>query len=338
MDEILRRFHSALLGAAQNAFVRATDGTGPAQKAPSPLPSREKEGGKPVATTDAKSLLDRRSFLGLGDARVAALAIEGRPTGMGRRLRWVGCLNARDLGGYPTADGRRTCWGAIVRSEQLSRLTETGRAAVIGYGIRTIVDLRRPGEEVALLPSPFARPGSHGVAYANVPFERPPASTEAIAEAVISGDRSLTDLYRWMLDRYRSGVAGAMRAIAKARAGGVLVHCMWGRDRTGLVSALLLDLVGVDRESIGADYALSTECLRPLTEEWLANGAGERTERERTLERLDTRAEVVLGALQYLDERYGSPEAYLLEAGLAPEDVALLRERLLPPCPTQARP
>src|SRR6266545_1675488 len=63
-----------------------------------------------------------------------------------RRLAWEGVLNARDLGGYPAAGGRETRWGAVVRSDNLTPLTPAGRAALVRYGVRTIVDLRLPEE------------------------------------------------------------------------------------------------------------------------------------------------------------------------------------------------
>jgi protein-tyrosine phosphatase len=106
------------------------------------------------------------------------------------------------------------------------------------------------------------------------------------------------------------------------------VHCMAGQDRTGLICALLLDLVGVDRETIGADYAMSGECLRPRIEEWLRDFPP--LERESTLEKISPRAEVMLEVLERLHERYGRTEAFLLQAGVAPEDIFRLRERLLP--------
>jgi protein tyrosine/serine phosphatase len=83
-----------------------------------------------------------------------------------RRLAWDGCLNARDLGGYPTGDGGRTRWGAVVRSDSVAALTEAGRQALLDYGVRSMVDLRLP-QEVAAHPNPFAEPGDHGVAYTN---------------------------------------------------------------------------------------------------------------------------------------------------------------------------
>jgi protein-tyrosine phosphatase len=239
-----------------------------------------------------------------------------------RRLMWEGCYNARDLGGYPTRDGRETRWGAIARSDTPWRLTAAGRESLVAHGVRTIVDLRLP-KELATHPNPFAEPGDHGIAYVNLSLlelrdDRP--STFATA----------ADDYKDLLERFRGRVAAILRAIADAPPGVVLVHCAAGKDRTGLVSALLLDLAGVPRETIAEDYALSSEYLRPYDEEWLANGPGERAEREAAYAKYYARAEVMLDVLAYLDERYGSPEAYLLQVGVAPEEIARLRTRLLP--------
>ena len=154
-----------------------------------------------------------------------------------RLLAWEGCLNARDLGGYETADGRETRWGTVVRSDSPAALTEAGRAALADYGVRAIVDLRLPGE-LADDPNPFAEPGDHGIAYTNVSFIDPAA---APPDAV----STLAEDYLGMLDRYRQGVAEAMAAIAGAPEGAVLIHCAAGKDRTGLISALLLGLVDV---------------------------------------------------------------------------------------------
>lgn len=238
-----------------------------------------------------------------------------------RRLAWDGCLNARDLGGYRTADGRETRRGAVVRSDSLATLTGAGRAALIEHGVRSIVDLRLPSE-VAEAPNPFAEPGGHGIAYANVSFIDPAAGP--------SGEfTSLADDYTSMLDQFRPAVAAVMTAIARAPEGGVLVHCRGGKDRTGLIAALLLELVGVPRETIGTDYALTAECLRPLEEEWLENGPGERADRKKALIAYEPRAEIMVEVLDHLDERYGGAEAYLVGAGVGADDVTLIRRRLL---------
>ena len=240
-----------------------------------------------------------------------------------RRLAWEGLLNARDLGGYPAAGGRETRWGAVVRSDSLAALTEAGRAALAGYGVRAVVDLRLP-DELARHPNPFASPGDHGIAYTNVSILDPaagyPPETLTLAEN-----------YLWTLDRFAAYVAEVMAAIATAPSGGVLVHCAAGKDRTGLISALLLGLVGVPAETIAADYALTAELLRPRDQEWLEHGPGERADREAVAARFAPTAEVMLEVLDGLERRYGGVEGYLAAASVSPADLGRLCDRLLAP-------
>jgi protein-tyrosine phosphatase len=240
-----------------------------------------------------------------------------------RRLAWEGLLNARDLGGYPAQGGRETRWGAVVRSDSLAALTEAGRAALAGYGVRAIVDLRL-ADEIDRHPNPFAEPGDHGIVYSNVSIIDPAVESPPERLALAQG-------YLWMLDHFAGQVAEVMAAVAAAPEGGVLVHCAAGKDRTGLISALLLGLVGVPAETIAADYALTAELLRPRDQEWLENGPGERAEREALLARYAPTAEVMLEVLDGLDRRYGGVERYLLAAGVSEADLARLRERLLAP-------
>ena len=244
-----------------------------------------------------------------------------------RRLAWEGLLNARDLGGYPAAGGRETRWGAVVRSDSLAALTGAGRDALAGYGIRAIVDLRLP-DELARHPNPYAEPGDHGIAYTNVSILDPAAGFPP-------DTLTLAENYLWTLDRFADYVAEVMAAIAGAPEGGVLIHCAAGKDRTGLISALLLGLAGVPAETIAADYALTAELLRPRDQEWLEHGPGERAEREALAARFAPTAEVMLEVLEGLDRRYGGVEGYLAAAGVSPADLDTLRQRLLAP-PGQA--
>ena len=242
-----------------------------------------------------------------------------------RLLEWEGCLNARDLGGYATEDGRETRWGTVVRSDCPAALTEAGRAALAGYGVRAIVDLRLPAE-LADDPNPFAEPGDHGIAYTNVSFIDPAA---APPDAV----STLAEDYLQMLDRYRQGVAETLAAIARAPDdGAVLVHCAAGKDRTGLISALLLGLVDVPAETIAADYAMTAELLRPRERQWLEGlDPEERAQREAMLARYAPTAEVMLAVLEGLGERHGGVEPYLRSTGLGQDDLDRLRERLVGP-------
>lgn len=241
-----------------------------------------------------------------------------------RLLAWEGCLNARDLGGYPTGDGRATRWRALVRADNLAALTEAGRAAVVAYGIRSVIDLRRP-HEVAQSPGPFAGGGVHPIAYANVSFGDP-------AVAPPTGD-TLAGTYRCALDRFAHRIAAIMRTIAQAPTGGVVVYCNAGKDRTGIIAALLLELAGVTRETIGADYALSAAYLRARDEAGPVLGPSERAARDRLRAERLPRPEVIQDVLGYLDETYGGTEGYLREAGVPADDIIRLRARLLPGAP-----
>jgi protein-tyrosine phosphatase len=248
-----------------------------------------------------------------------------------RRLDWEGCLNARDLGGYRAGDGRETRWGAVVRADSPAALTESGRAALAEYGVKAIVDLRLD-DEIDRHPNPFAEPGDHGIAYSNVSIIDPaagfPPDTYTLAES-----------YLWMLDRFGGFVAKVMAAIADAPDGAVMIHCAAGKDRTGLISALLLGLVDVPAETIAADYAMTAELLRPRDEEWLAAAPPEeRAEREAMLARFAPTAEVMLAVLGGLGDRYGGVEAYLLQAGVSRDDLGRLRDRLLALAPGDAPP
>ena len=122
------------------------------------------------------------------------------------------------------------------------------------------------------------------------------------------------------LERFRANVAAAFAAVARAPEGAVVVHCMGGKDRTGLLVALLLHVAGVDDEQIAADYALSEERLRPRHEAWLAE-AGTEAERERIRRIAATPAESMLGVLEELERRYGSVEAYLRAGGVGDEEL-----------------
>ena len=248
------------------------------------------------------------------------VAIERERT---RRLAWEGVLNARDLGGYKTVDGQETRWGAVVRSDNLAFLTPTGCEALVRYGVRTIVDLRLP-DEVAGEPDPFAEPDPRGVAYANLSFLDPAAAP--LAEVA-----TLAEDYMGMLDRFGKAVAEVMAAVANAADGGVLVHCAAGKDRTGLIAALLLGLVGVAPETIASDYALSAECLRQRNEEWLENGPGDRAERQEVLRKFAPTPGVMLEVLDDLTERHGGVEGYLSRVGVPADDLTRLRARLLAP-------
>src|SRR4051812_19798739 len=125
-----------------------------------------------------------------------------------RRLHWDACYNVRDLGGYPTAHGGSTRWGAFVRADNLSRLTPAGQSALIGYGVGTIIDLRR-AYELTIDLNPFATPSeaTRGVTYLNLPLGLGADRAGVLAvQAAEAGDNgSLAVLFSRVLDHYGRG-------------------------------------------------------------------------------------------------------------------------------------
>ncbi|MFI6815616.1 tyrosine-protein phosphatase [Nonomuraea sp. NPDC050328] len=224
-------------------------------------------------------------------------------------LSWPGCANARDLGGLPAAGGGRVRPGALIRSD---RPRPVSVEAVFGHGITLVADLRLAAECRAD-PSPLA---AHP-AYRNLPVLRP---EDTVLEEMAD---SLPAIYRAILDRGAPLVAEAMAAIATAPAGGVLVHCHSGKDRTGLIVALSLSLAGVADEDIAADYALTAGALRHEAQ-FAATTRSRRLFAEVT-------AATMLATLAYLRERYGGAEPYLRGAGLGQDEITLLKARLIDP-------
>ncbi len=247
-----------------------------------------------------------------------------------RRLEWDACYNVRDLGGYAAGDGRRTRWRAVLRGDNLCRLTPAGRAALLDAGVRTIVDLRSPSE-VATFPHPFgdssARDLPLPITYLNLPLLDEADDVGAVALRVAE---TVREQYVLMLDRYAVRMAAVLEAIASAPQDAVLAHCHAGKDRTGLVAALLLELAGVPRPTIAEDYALSDSYLQPLYAQ-LLTAAHDDAARERLRRLLVSSRETMLSVLSYLDDRYGGPRAYLQAAGVTAGQFAHLRERLLAP-------
>ncbi len=135
------------------------------------------------------------------------------------------------------------------------------------------------------------------------------------------------DVYLIFLERFRGNIAAAVRAVAHAPAGGVVIHCAGGKDRTGLLSAFLLHVAGVADDEIAADYALSEDRLRPRHEVWFA--AAESDEELARLHRItQTPAASMAGVFAELEHRYGGVEAYLRSAGVGDEELGLVRARL----------
>lgn len=243
------------------------------------------------------------------------------PSPQSRVLSFDATFNFRDVGGYAGLDGRMVRWRRLFRSDSLHRLGEADREVFAKLGVRTVIDLRRPME--------VTRDGrvseDHGLRYHHIHPEHAPWH-----DSPLDNGQSLG---RWLADRYldlardgRAGLAAVLGVIADERSAPVVVHCVAGKDRTGVVCALALSLLGVADADIAEDYALSTESSQRFTQ-WLREADPDSV--SMPVQFLASPAEAMLLFLRDLRERYGSVERYLTDAGLTGAQIHAMRAHLL---------
>lgn len=240
-------------------------------------------------------------------------------------LPFLELFNFRDVGGYVGLNGRRVRWRRLFRSDSLHRLGPADQATFADLGVRTVIDLRRPSE-VALT---GRVPGFVDGGYRNMP----PKHAEW---DIVEGYERLngTDAVGWLTDRYlelardgRADLAAVVGVIADRDAAPLVVHCAAGKDRTGIVCALTLSLLGVADTDIAADYALSVHGVRRFAD-WLRQ-TNPSFVFDPSRSYAASPAETMLRFLETLRERYGSIERYLVDGGLADHQVTALRAHLL---------
>ncbi|WP_160194679.1 tyrosine-protein phosphatase [Devosia riboflavina] len=227
--------------------------------------------------------------------------------------------NVRDLGGYASRVGGTTQWRRILRGEALHPLTEDSRAELVDGNLSLVIDLRGP-HETGIAAHPF---GDHpSVAYRNIVL------FDALSPiAMAQQPFDMAERYCEALDRCGARFAEVFRAVIEAKPGIVLFHCTAGKDRTGVVAAMLLATSGVSHEDIAADYALTASAgglIDHLRNRALAAGTD-----PRLVERmLASDAETMEAFLAYLDGAHGGIEAYLQKIGLTAIEITALRDRL----------
>jgi protein-tyrosine phosphatase len=260
-------------------------------------------------------------------------------------LGLVGAPNARELGGFVGSGGRRVRPGTLLRASALGRLTDDDVEAVGKLGIARVLDLRGTAE-IELAP-PDRLPES-APPVEHIPIFDPNHPVFTYVSAVLLGHdvtgysglrlegtpAAMAAIYRWFVtgSEARAGFGAAMRSIAAAAGTPVLYHCSAGKDRTGWLSAILLEVLGVDRADIMADYLATTELARATNTSILnaMRARGMRVEPEVLLPVLEAREEYLSAAYSEVDREFGDLARYLRN-GLDVEDRILdrLRESLL---------
>jgi protein-tyrosine phosphatase len=242
---------------------------------------------------------------------------------MQRRIPLEGCLNFRDLGGYPTADGRAVRWRQVFRSDALHLVTDADLAHLRDeIRLREVIDLRSSAEVRSEGQGPLAQ---GDVRFHHVPLfdgEVREEDRERVAQI------TLADRYVFMAELAGDRIARVVTLLAEAEAPAVF-HCAAGKDRTGVISAIVLGLLGVPDEVIVADYAATRENLDAIVDRLNA------LEGYRTMlaalppETMHANPETIVEFLERLRVRFGSVEDYALASGVAAPAIERLRARLI---------
>jgi len=213
-------------------------------------------------------------------------------------------------------DGGVTRSRVLVRSDHLGLLNPSGRESLHAYGVTTVLDLRSDGE-IAQAPSPFA--AGVGATYIHRPL---------IDDKNMNNIGDATDMmerYLFILDNRPEAFADVFTTLAHAQ-GTVLFHCFAGKDRTGLVAAMLLTLADVSPEVIAADYGETDIQLAKQYEIWINEAEPDRRESFRN--ELRCPPERILGVLEHLGRKWGGVAGYLEAAGMTAGDIERIGKKL----------
>jgi len=238
------------------------------------------------------------------------------------RIPVPGTKNFRDVGGLHTPTGR-VRHGVLYRSDVLNRLGEDGRAALASLGVGVVIDLRDENE-ASYMPDDL---DGLDLDVVRLPVFEGSGASQGVGV-------TLELLYERIVTQHAAVVVSAIRQIATTDGRAVLVHCTAGKDRTGVVMALALLAVGVDRDEVLADYAL-TEAN--LAGEWLdemvaiVGRFGVPDVPELRVLMGGSPPEALAHVLAVIEREHGSIRDYLLASGLAIEELAFLERRLVEP-------
>lgn len=232
-----------------------------------------------------------------------------------RRLSVGNTYNLRDIGGYELPDGAHTSWGRIFRSDAAQFASGTDIAEL---NLQTVIDLRDDAE-IAALPTGLD-------AFVPNVLHRPLDPRALLSAASDPSPDPLGDLYIALIRERGAELAAIIADLARPGALPALVHCAAGKDRTGVVIALVLSAIGMPGDIVAADYALTADYL---TAEFFAAVSAESGAADPTDEVLrGARPESMKAMLRVLAAEYGGARAYLTGHGVPDEAIDQLRTTL----------
>lgn len=255
-------------------------------------------------------------------------------------MSWIeltGAANVRDVGGLPTVDGRTTRTGVLIRADNLQGLTPEDVAQLTGQlGVRTVVDLRTTGELHLEGEGPLR---ATSVVHHHLPLipelEGEPDAAEVERAVPHRPDRAgtsptdMTGFYVGYVEDAPSNLARALRVLADPDTGPAVVHCAAGKDRTGVVVALALSLVGVRRDAVVADYVASADRIDGVLARLQASATYGPALADATADLIRPEAGSMERFLDHVDREYGGPHGLAMSIGVDEETVARLGTRLV---------
>jgi len=242
-----------------------------------------------------------------------------------RHVTLENALNFRDVGGYPTADGRSVRWRRMFRAGGLSELSEADLVVLDELGIKTVLDLRSTAE---------LESGKFPVDDMPVTHHHLPLVEQVLDPTKYSvPEGMLAARYQEISQIGATFIAQSISIIADPDTHPIVVHCLAGKDRTGIVVALVLSLLGVDDDTAAEDYSLSNLAMGRLRERAEAEPGREMRRIQRsedvTAEVFSAKPSNIISLFAALRAAHGSIEDYVIASGLRPDAIESLRAGLL---------
>ena len=242
-----------------------------------------------------------------------------------RHFAFEGCFNFRDIGGYPTKEGKKIKKGIYFRTGRQDRMSEKDLAELKDLKISTQIDLRKPEEILDQGKGPLENMGAD---YINIPII-PDGGSDQLSRLVgdtgISGKR-----YLGYLEFGPESWLKIFEILANKDSLPVVLHCTAGKDRTGVSTAFLLSVLGVDRDLIEADYKL-TNLDTERQADFIENSGGfpEGVDREAMILAAGVPEDAMTVFLDGVESRWGSVLGYLEEIGITKDQMNVIRDNFL---------
>lgn len=228
-----------------------------------------------------------------------------------RRYKFKNILNCRDLGGYPSEYGV-TQFGRFLRAGIVNYPEQWEIGKLSEYGVKTAIDLRGNFEFNDMTPHTERIDGCKAV---HIPLY------EANVANADGDGKSLAEIYCSIVDENRESIKSVLEAIADAQDGAVMYHCYFGKDRTGILTLLLLTIAGVAEEDIIADYQMTYTYIR----EYVEKNSDILWSSDRTMHY--SLPETVIFLVEHMKNKYGSVMNYIVSTGITKEDIEKIRQR-----------